>query len=64
MTKDWMLYVEDDKTKAMEIDRKTGVTGDELMSLAKECGLDVLGWVSFIRECDAVTYGDVQLRRN
>lgn len=57
--KDWVLYVEDGKTKAMDA---TGMM-EELRELCAEAGVQVLGWVAFNHERDAVTYGEVYLRQ-
>jgi len=55
--RDWLLYVEDDKTKAMDI--TGGENTSELVQLCHEYSFHVIGFVAFEKEADAVRYGDM-----
>lgn len=58
--KEWLLYVEDDKTKAFDITLSDTI--DELKELCKDAGIPIIGYVSFEREADAIGYGEQILR--
>jgi hypothetical protein len=57
-TKDWMLYVEQDKMKAFDLSAHDNT--DELVQLCRETqGIELFGFVSFEHEKDATFYGDM-----
>jgi len=55
--RDWLVYVEDDKTKAIDI--TGGENTSELVQLCHEYSLPVIGFVSFEKEPDAIKYCDM-----
>ena len=58
--KDWILYVEDDKTKAFDV--TGGKNYNEIKALCKEAGIPIVGYVAFEHEKDAIDYGNQVLR--
>jgi hypothetical protein len=60
--KTFFLYVEDDKTKAIDITKDQNYR--ELDALCKETGTPVLGCVLDNNERDAIHYGEVVLRKD
>ena len=54
---DWLLYIEDDKTKAFDI--TGGENTAEIVQLCHEANLPVIGFVAFEKEEYATKYGDM-----
>lgn len=55
--RNWLLYVEDKKTKAFDITGKEHL--NDLREMCEANKIPVIGMVAFVHKKDATTYGDM-----
>jgi len=58
--KDWLVYIEDDKTKCIRMMHDENDA--EIKELCKALGNEILGYCSFVHESDAKFYADTHFR--
>lgn len=55
MIKDWMGYLEDGKVRVIEVEPGTA---REHKALANELGCEIICWIAFKHESDALSYAE------